>query len=429
MKRLLFILLITTLITPIAHADSVYSGWDITDLTTGANNYVKAYAESGVYPADGLKLYGIKMNFSKADGSNFYFRWENAASSSPCTEVSGFVTTGFHTLTLNSPWTIGATESPETGVFSTYSDNSCSNPLNNSVYAVYTTPTGYGEGYKVFYFSPTDNTRIDSVTPADTAKVATGTPISLEALGYINLNDIPLNSSGDPVYGNNGLSISWTITSIAGQCAFAICALNNGGSWSIRAPLNLIVPLSQSFDISSTSQAIMVDGDYDLTTKLEKPTSFFGITNIFGIGFGYDTLVEKDTIFTAGTTTTLDTLIENARTTSIEATTTTAYASSCLPIPPYFNAYDCVVYLFVPAHNTDFSSTFNNLKNKAPFGYFTQTIALFQNATTTNASTTPLGISALAVIFTPLNIGLAAILWFMLALWIFHRIRNFDFQQ
>jgi hypothetical protein len=101
---------------------------------------------------------------------------------------------------------------------------------------------------------------------------------------------------------------------------------------------------------------------------------------------------------------------------------------------------DMLVFLFVPNadEKTDISGRLYNLKsavsNKPPFGYF----ALINNAlggitegtttaTTTLSSLASSTIQSFSSIFSPFYNFFVILLWFLLATWLFHRFRLFNF--
>lgn len=310
----------------------------------------------------------------------------------------------------------------------------------NGQMSSYTNGTeAHGRNYFILSTSPANDTstRIDTIIPFDGALVASSTPFTLEAYGFVNVADIPVNENNYPLFGNEeGLSISWTIAGIANSCISAICALESTPTFVYREPLIVVTAVSQSFNAATTSNAITQVGIYNMSTKLERPTTIFGFSSFFGLfGFGYDTLASVDSVFTVGTTTSLGTsllAIRDATETEFTSTTTEAVLNSCLPLPPFFSINDCIEYLFVPQTRPAYQSTFDRIATKAPFGYWTEISNTLSTATT--STSTPLalsyaifGISAIEALMSPLRVGLSIILWLATFLWIFHRIRRFDF--
>lgn len=268
-------------------------------------------------------------------------------------------------------------------------------------------------------------TRIDAVLPFPNSTIATSSPLSLEAIGFVNAADVLVGDTAQ-----NGLSINWRANAITNGCIDVICAVASVPSASVRLPVGAFSTSSQSFNISTTTGIFLPAGIYDLHTSLDKPASFLGLNSFFGLfSFGYSTIVSTSTVFTVATSTNFEQILLGLRQAPPIATTTAAALSSCIPIPGYFSVVDCVVVLFVPTTRPDYTSDFTALAGKPPFGYFTQAMNLFAGATTTSASTTPIGIGTVSTLLAPLVQGLSLILWFLLLLWIFHRLRNFNFQS
>jgi hypothetical protein len=98
---------------------------------------------------------------------------------------------------------------------------------------------------------------------------------------------------------------------------------------------------------------------------------------------------------------------------------------------------NALTFLFVlsPVQHSDINNRFSTFKygvvNKPPFGYLIIAKNEFAALTpsTSSASSTLLnasGTAALHLVFGPLDLGLASIIFFLLLLWIFHRGRHLD---
>lgn len=182
-------------------------------------------------------------------------------------------------------------------------------------------------------------------------------------------------------------------------------------------------PPNFSFNVSSTTYEIGTAGTYQGTWKITQP-SF----SLFGIDFWTSTLTSTTTYFTIGAQTSFDVAYLATMNRSFGSTTATSTPSDC----QIWKLSDCINYLFIPDPDglafVKFSQMKETLMRKPPFGYFAQISSALTNASTTTASTTPVGITVVASILSPLRTGLSLLLWFMLLLWIFHRIRKFEFQ-
>ena len=90
------------------------------------------------------------------------------------------------------------------------------------------------------------------------------------------------------------------------------------------------------------------------------------------------------------------------------------------------------VFLFIPSSKAlqNFVNIKDNVANKPPFGYFTA----IQNALTglSNSSTSVIisnsTASAFSSVFGRIRTAMTWILWLIFGFWLFHRIRNFEFQ-
>ena len=115
------------------------------------------------------------------------------------------------------------------------------------------------------------------------------------------------------------------------------------------------------------------------------------------------------------------------------ATSTLPFQITCDPDSSWYSYSICkvLVYLFVPNSNTlnKFNGLAAGISSKVPIGYFTE----IREALEEFSSTTPiftLDIDETEPVYTevfePIKTGLAWILWFAFAFWIFHRFRYFN---
>jgi len=96
--------------------------------------------------------------------------------------------------------------------------------------------------------------------------------------------------------------------------------------------------------------------------------------------------------------------------------------------------YKVITYLFVPSDNdwnnikNSWNGLWETIKAKPPIGYFTSVKTAFDNLTPASGSyyLTLGGLDSGDSPLAPLKTGLIWILWFMLAFWILHRIRQLE---
>lgn len=391
-----------------------------------------AYIESSVNVAADTWSFGtVSGCMGTASGSSdFFYSGFSEASTTLGESSSGCIDGNFHisSISLNA---VLAPHASSTGYYYSYfcsgtgSCNAYTGGQNNAI------------KYAKFYWTGSDviiptgglgNTIIDFVKPISGTTIS-GSTTPLEASGYLSETD---GHWGFDKYGiDSGLSISWRIQGIANNCLDVICAANSTAIYRYEEPIIASYDGAQSFDVSSsTTMGFTKTGIYQMYTTLRKPSTFFGFQSFFGLfNFGFDSLYSTTTLFTVGTSTALDRLLASVGSAGLTGTTTEATMNSCIPIPGYFSLSDCVYTLFVPSTRPDFESTFGAVAAKPPFGYFTAFSNLLKNATTSTASTTPFGMEVMANILSPIRTGLSLILWFALGMWIFHRVRNFNFQS
>lgn len=415
MRRLLLLLL---LLPSVAFADGSFSGCDYTNTTTahGGATLGAVCADWGsVSLPSPMTLYGIQF-FIKDVGSHtapfdtLYYQDVNSTDTS-CHSIPLINSTGLVNITLPVPLSYNAGAIPQ--VFF-YHDSFCTLATDTTVWYAQNPPAGQ-YNYKVFYwssgFSGFTQTAITSVTPYNGQTVATDTPLSLEAIGWVQ-------------GWKAGTNVVFSyITQYDSALGVGVSPSLNTTTITVPVPNFAEVP-NLSFDVSATSSPPSTVGRYLLTTSVTQPSlSFFGFT-IFT-----STLVSTSTFFIASTTTNADQLFANFMAQSANFNTTASSSASlndCLG----FNMGLCMTYLFLPsaASLSQYSTLGSNLTSKPPLGYLKIAQTLLSNATTTTASTTPQGIGVVAGIFAPLITGLSLLLWFMLVLWMFHRLRNFNFQ-
>ena len=96
-----------------------------------------------------------------------------------------------------------------------------------------------------------------------------------------------------------------------------------------------------------------------------------------------------------------------------------------------FDTLLCNLYvsLFIPSSDAlnQFSSLWDSIKYKPPFGYYTAVSTALSGVAIGTTTLEFAGVSSLGGFFNPLRIALNYALWFLLAIWIFHRLRNFNF--
>lgn len=245
---------------------------------------------------------------------------------------------------------------------------------------------------------------ISFVSPnPELGEIATSTPFDLSAIGTIVTKDlVGINHlSGDP---KKTLKVKWSYGLISRNFAScpvsviqdAACALPFGQSMTnFSEDIAIYSNTTSDFIESTTSPGTDQIGLYTLKVTVEKPTTYFGLTSIFGIGFGYSTIAATTTKFTIATSTPYERylafLMENAG--NFNATSTEAALTTCMPVPGYFNLRDCINILFVPLpqdYDELISTVHDGILTKAPVGYLTRLATILEgNATSTATSTLP----------------------------------------
>lgn len=238
-------------------------------------------------------------------------------------------------------------------------------------------------------------TRIDSVDPAEGDNVSTTTPIYLGAIGYIN------SSYGDftNVDHNEGIQVKWNVYSNAqtNNCIDVLCTVGGGGGVAgvnYYSGTGFSAFSAQDFSVSALMDSNLATGYYTLTTSIIKPSSFFGLSSIFGIGFGEDIIVATTTQFTAGVPSAGQTALNeiyNATKAGVAGLTATSSAVSLDSCNLFtFDIGTCLAVLFLPSAS-DMQNTIqfakDNILSRAPWGYATRMVAILTNNATTTIST------------------------------------------
>jgi hypothetical protein len=109
--------------------------------------------------------------------------------------------------------------------------------------------------------------------------------------------------------------------------------------------------------------------------------------------------------------------------------------TSCLMSTfPFIDIFSCIsdtfVYLFVPQSTAfdSFGTLKDEIKDKAPFGYFTSAVSAISDisGTSTPAFTLATSSPIMTYIFNPLRTGLAWVLYLAGLIWIYKRLTNID---
>lgn len=370
------------------------SGGNPSPLLTGL---AVGFTPSTTYTPTYLVLYITSYpSASPADNVNFYI-YNSIDSTTPiCTSAT-------HSFAV---WGAGrtATDASQVNI-----PISCSSPITSgNTYIIHTWTTGNGGTYEVSvdttlsgaFFQlwnelppstiDTGRTYIKTVHP-DNEVVATSTPFEITAFGNLTSTDIPLDGLGEPDNSKSAqLSILWTLESVVNSCIDVICAANASPSYSFREPLFLTSTSTQTFLLSTTSPGITGIGVYDITASLQKPTSVFGFASFFGLfSFGHDTIAQKRSTFTVGTSTSLSDVIQAARASIANATSPTQALNSCLPIPGYFDLPLCIYILFIPT-NEQYQKIYDTVNNeilaRPPWGYARRLISIMTNQTSATST-------------------------------------------
>lgn len=270
-----------------------------------------------------------------------------------------------------------------------------------------------------------DETRIISTVPDDKQVVSSTTAVNLSANGWLNSADVVEGSQSL----SHGLSVGWYIQSIpvsVAGCFVSICQ-------TIRQPLTAIVATTSQSFLETTTTPALPRGLYVMDTSINKANTVLGFDSFFGLfDFGYTTLATKRTTFVVGTTTASENYFLDRVSQPINvlnATSTAAALTSCLPVPAYFDVRDCVKVLFYPSYQYSASTQWSQISSRPPFSYWTDITTQLKDATTTATSTFSLiGAGFVATTFSTLINGLAYILWLLLLVWLFKRLSKWEFQ-
>jgi len=218
------------------------------------------------------------------------------------------------------------------------------------------------------------------------------------------------------LYGNGSISVFNAAAGEAGDCEH--------GSIQSPVPADPFERTSFPFDWTDTTPEITAPGEYHATWSLIQPVTFFGFT------LYTKTLVSTSTVFIMQAPTSFDVTLNNIA--SSTGQLGEAFATSTPNECSVLAIGDCVTLLFVPSANSlafvKMTQLQISLMRKPPFGYFTLVEAELSTTTATSSATYLQGMSIIAPFFAFLRTGLSLLLWFMLLLWMFHRLRKFDFQ-
>lgn len=281
---------------------------------------------------------------------------------------------------------------------------------------------GYHNPYLIVSTEPgTASTYISTVLPADGDLVASSTPFTIEADGAVGIGDA---IDSGPAYGNDGLSVLWTIQPLFNTCNSVLCAFESAQS-SYRSFPIIVGTSSQLWYVATTSHIYSQDGPYQLTAQLQRPYTFLGTTNVLGFYWGYTTLAEKTSTFTVGTSTELGNFMLNLRGQPKTALASTS-PNVCIPVPGLFSASDCSKMLFIPDQIPNYGANWEAIQNKPPFGYFRTVATILGGASTSTASTTASGLTIFGTIFTPFRIFFGMLIWLVFLIWIFKRTSHFQ---
>jgi len=248
-----------------------------------------------------------------------------------------------------------------------------------------------------------ENTRIATTSPANQATVATSTPFSVGATGYVNADDfdtdlklrIKITYNGSLI-GNAGIVAglnSACFTASFGNLGFLCSQLLGLDLTSVTQ--DFPITASGYFDISTTT-SVLTGGQYTMNTSIIKP--YF---TVLGFEIGTDTLVSYESSFIAGATSIYDDFVEN-----VDDFLNDSYsnfdASSCNVVSGSFNLGTCVVGLILPSGNTFaiYGQLPDLLMTRFPFSYVSG-IAYTWNSLEDGTTAPP----SLAFNFADLGIG------------------------
>lgn len=111
--------------------------------------------------------------------------------------------------------------------------------------------------------------------------------------------------------------------------------------------------------------------------------------------------------------------------------TSAAWVLTCEQSDSLFVGSICGVlaFLFIPNPQTlsQFADTMNELKTKAPLGYYTAIKDVLSTISTSTPAYQLIDLSALnSNFFDNIKIGIIILLWFFFAMWLFNRLRHFQ---
>jgi len=208
------------------------------------------------------------------------------------------------------------------------------------------------------------STRIDSVTPAGGATIATSTAFSFGVSGYISPDDLTSGTKIRITGSDNAYNqISSVYTAVTPQYNFEWIATSTG-----------------AFSLSTTTSVTNV-GNVNIVTSIESP-SFF----ILGWAIPYfnTTLVSTSTTFTVSTTTSLDNVVQQfSDAYDAISVSGTDIGSSCTIVG--FDFVACISGMLVP-NTASLLPVFSSIRDGAlgmwPIGYITRTAVIMSGSAT-----------------------------------------------
>jgi len=250
-------------------------------------------------------------------------------------------------------------------------------------------------------------TRIDQVSPYHNQTLASTTPLTIEANGYINPDDA-IEGLGI----ESPVKIKWNIWSksrylLSNECyVFFNCAPTAGSAVNSSTGLEIFSDTSstswgsQIFNISSSTTQYLEPGWYTLTTAIVKPITILGVSTLpFNSNpavFGYRTYAATTTSFLVDQANSYDlqlndTLGQTPGQNPLYASTTAEILSrynDCNPLA--FSLSGCLAILFVP-NFIQIANTLDTLKTGVgatiPWGYVTRAYVIMTNNATTTLPT------------------------------------------
>jgi len=259
----------------------------------------------------------------------------------------------------------------------------------------------------------TSRTNIWYTSPNQGNVVSSSTPFELSVYGY------DLNWTSDDVvtisyYRNEDLQAAIASPSLI-TTSYTLPIPNPFGNGSI------------SFGVS-TSTIFNKVGVHTLTATINRPYKVLGLN----VPFLTQELDRKTVQFTVEAPSSFDTIV--AGITGVTGNFGSSTASTTPADCNLLRISDCVTLLFVPNPDSlayvQWSLIQQQLMRKPPLGYYylVSSQLASTSSSTENYAVVP-GIAAIGAILTPIRIGIAVILWFLLLVYIFKRFSHWDFQS